>query len=378
MRACPRKPDRAECMALLRTDLPAVRSLQPGTPPPGYGPADIRSAYQLPVGAGRGRTVAIVNAFNYPTAESDLAEYRRTFGLPPCTTANGCFRKVYVTATGEETNVPPPVDSGWALESALDIDAVSAACRACNIVLVQAANDTFGALLNAVEFAREDLGAKFISMSWVDPNGENPVQLVLDQAYFNFPGIAFVAASGDVGGVVHWPAASQYVTAAGGTRLDRVLGRVPGPQFNRPQRWYESAWPGAGSGCSQIQPKPAWQTDPLCPQRTSADVSAVAEPATGLAVYTTTTTPDQQTGWIVVGGTSLSSPLIAAMYALAGEPGPNDRPNSYPYANRRAFWDIDMGITQNCPTGTYLCRAVIGYDGPTGVGSPRGVRGLRP
>ncbi|MEV4453443.1 MULTISPECIES: S53 family peptidase [Streptomyces] len=348
-----------------------MRSLSPGSAPPGYGPADIRSAYQLPRGVGRGQTVAIVNAFDNPNAESDLAVYRRTFKLPPCTTANGCFRKI--NQNGGSTPLPPtqPPGEDWALETALDTDAVSAACPDCKILLVEANDDTFGNLLTAVQQARLQ-GAKFISMSWVDPNGENPVQPTLDQIYFNFPGIAFVAASGDSGFKVHWPAASQYVTGAGGTRLDRVRRPVPGPQRLR-GHWYESAWTGAGSGCSQFQPKPPWQTDTLCLNRTVADVSAVADPGTGLAVYDTF----QVGGWVVVGGTSLSSPLIAASYALAGTPGPNDRPNSYPYAHRRKFWDITQGSNGSCG-GTYLCTAVLGYDGPTGVGTPNGVRGLRP
>ncbi|MFK0256626.1 S8 family serine peptidase [Streptomyces sp. NPDC090445] len=314
--------------------------------------------------------MAIVVAFDNPNAESDLAVYRSTFGLPPCTTANGCFRKINQNGG---TTPPALTDPGWASETALDIDMVSAACPACKILLVEANDDTFGNLLTAVAQARTQ-GAKYISMSWVDANGENNVQPVLDQIYFNHPGIAFVGGSGDVGGVVHWPAASQYVTAAGGTSLRRNFLPVPGPQLLR-LGWYESAWQGSGSGCSQVQPKPAFQNDPLCPRRTSADVSAVADPATGVASYNTF---GGAPGWAVTGGTSASSPLIASMYALAGTPGPTDRPNSYPYAHRLNFWDIDRGVAGPCPSNTYLCRAVRGYDGPTGVGSPRGVFGLRP
>lgn len=361
-RVCQPKHGRVACQSLLRTDLPAVPSLQPGSLPDGLGPPHIRSAYQLPFGAGRGRTVAVILAFHYPTAEADLAEYRRTYGLPPCTTANGCFEQVYATG------VQPAVDSGWALESAIDIQAVSAACPACNIQLVEAASDTIGDLLTAVNVARAS-GTKYISMSWGD--AENPVQPAVDQIYFNFPGIAFVAASGNTGGATQWPAVSQYVTAVGGTSLNQLPNPIPGPQRNRPLGWYETAWSGSGSGCSPFQPKPAWQTDTICPTtRTSADVAAVANPSTGFAVYTTTPTPTNETGWMVVGGTSVASPLVAGMYALAGIPGPNDRPNSYPYANRNAFWDIDMGCA-----GAFC--ATIGYDAPTGVGSPRGVRGLR-
>ncbi|NXY93840.1 S8 family serine peptidase [Streptomyces sp. BR123] len=364
---CTPKPGRATCQSLVRTDLPAVRSLTPGSLPAGYGPPHIRRIYQLPFGGG-GRTVAIVSAFHYPTAEADLAEYRRTYGLPPCTTANGCFDQVYATG------VQPPVDAGWALESAIDIEAVSASCPRCRIVLVEAASDVIGDLLNAVTVARTGVPgvfppAKFISMSWGD--GENPVQPVIDPTYFDFPGVAFVASSGNTGGVPDWPALSKFVTAAGGTRINEVANPVPGPQRTRPRPYYETAWSGSGSGCTQFQPKPVWQADTICPTtRTSVDVSALADPTTGISIYTTTPTPDNQTGWLIAGGTSVASPLIAGIYAQAGNPGPNDRPNSYPYANRRFFWDINVGTAGAFSAG-------LGYDAPTGVGSPRGVRGFR-
>lgn len=364
---CSPAPDTVTCLAELRTDIPAMANSSPdGDNPPGYHPRDIQSAYQLPRNGGYGRTVAIVSAFDNPNAESDLAVYRRTFHLPPCTTANGCFRKI--NQNGGST--PPPLtDPGWATETAVDIEAVSAACPRCRILLVEADTNSLNNMLTAVTQARTQ-GAKFISMSWGLP--EDPGQLTLDQTYFNFPGIAFVAAAGNGGySGFFYPAASQYVTAAGGTTLDRSLQRVPGPQAKR-SGWYESAWSRSGSGCSQIQPKPPFQTDPDCPMRTVGDVSALADPATGFAFYSTFSSP----GWRVIGGTSVSTALIAAMYALAGNPGPADRPNSYPYAHRQAFWDIDQGSTGSCG-GSYLCTAKIGYDGPTGIGTPRGVLGLR-
>lgn len=364
---CSPAPDTVTCLAELRTDIAAMSNSSPdGDNPPGYHPRDIQSAYQLPRDGGYGRTVAIVSAFDNPNAESDLAVYRRTFHLPPCTTANGCFRKI--NQSGGST--PPPLtDPGWATETAVDIEAVSAACPRCKILLVEADTNSLSNMLTAVTQARTQ-GSKFISMSWGLP--EDPGQLALDQTYFNFPGIAFVAAAGNGGfSGFFYPAASQYVTAAGGTSLDRSLQRVPGPQAKR-SGWYESAWSRSGSGCSQVQPKPPFQTDPDCPMRTVGDVSALADPATGFAFYSTFSSP----GWRVIGGTSVSTALIAAMYALAGNPGPADRPNSYPYAHRRAFWDIDQGSTGSCG-GSYLCTAKIGYDGPTGIGTPRGVRGLR-
>ncbi|MFG2294885.1 S8 family serine peptidase [Streptomyces sp. NPDC048603] len=362
---CSPKPGRAACSSLIRTDLPAVRNLAPGTLPEGLGPRDIRSAYQLPFGAGRGRTVALVTAFHYPTAEADLATYRSTYGLPPCTTANGCFDQVF--ATGNQ----PPVDAGWALEAAIDIDAVSAACPACNIVLVEAASDTIGDLLTAVQVARTRFDdntpqAKYISMSWGD--GENNIQPVIDPVYFDFPGVAFVGSSGNTGGVTNWPAISQYVTGVGGTRLNQPF-PIPGPQQNRPGGWYETAWSGSGCGFSAFQPKPPWQ-GAFCNCRTNADVSAVADPLTGIAIYTTTPPPVGPSGWLIAGGTSVAAPLVASMFALAGTPGPNDRPASYPYANPRAFWDIDRGTAGAFSAG-------LGYDLPSGLGSPRGVRGFR-
>lgn len=343
--------------SLIRTDLAAVASLPPGAEPAGETPRTLQRVYRLPIGRGRGQTVAIVVAFDYPTAEQDLAVYRRTFRLPPCTSANGCFRKINQNGG---TTPPPTVDPGWALEAAIDIDAVSASCPRCNILLVEANDDTIANLLTAVDQARIQ-GAKFISMSWGD--AENFVQPVLD-FHFNHPGIAFVAASGNSGfSNQAWPAASPRVTAAGGTRINRTQsGRFLS----------ETAWSGSGSGCSPFQPKPAFQTDPDCPRRTVADISAVADPATGIALYTTTPTPDNQTGWLIAGGTSVATPLIAGMYALAGTPAAGTFPNSYPYARPRSFQDIVVGST-----GSYLCTAVVGYDGPTGIGAPRGVQGLR-
>ena len=191
---CSPSPGAVTCLAELRTDIPATaNSSSDSTNPPGYHPRDIQSAYRLPVHAGAGRTVAVVSAFDNPNAESDLAVYRRTFHLPPCTTANGCFRKI--NQNGGST--PPPLTNpAWATETALDIEAVSATCPRCKILLVEADTNSLSNMLTAVAQARTQ-GAKFISMSWGLP--ENASQPALDQTYFNFPGIAFVGASGNGG-----------------------------------------------------------------------------------------------------------------------------------------------------------------------------------
>ncbi|MET8631006.1 S53 family peptidase [Kitasatospora sp. NPDC004669] len=358
---------RAACLALIRTDLPRLRHPRPDTEPPGYGPRDLQSAYDLPRNGGGDRTVAIVSAFDDRTAESDLAVYRAQFHLPPCTTANGCFRKINQNGG---TTPPPTTDAGWVSETSLDLDAVSAVCPDCpdcHILLVEADDNNFLNLFPAVAQAVTQ-NSKFVSMSW--GASEFPAQTGLD-SFFNLPGTAFVAGSGDSGYPdILYPAASQYVVAAGGTSLHRDRHLVPLLR----RGWSESAWIHGGSGCSRFEPKPPWQHDPGCANRTVADLSAVADEATGIAIYATD--PNTGPSWQVAGGTSVSAPLIAGMYAVAGTPGPNDFPNSYPYARPRAFNDIVTGSTGSCG-GSYLCTALPGYDGPTGIGTPHGVRGLR-
>ncbi|MFH9969882.1 S8 family serine peptidase [Streptomyces mirabilis] len=360
-RVCPQPPgsDRVACQAMVRTDLPRLQSLPPHANPPGYGPRDIRSAYDLN-GRGHGRTVAITVAYHNPNLEGDLAVYRRQFDLPRCTTANGCLRVINQRGG---TTPPSGTDSGWALESALNVDAVSAACPDCRILVVEADNNSLNSVFAAIDQAVAQ-GAKFVSNSYGLP--EFFGEFAFDSTFRDNPGVAFTFSGGDTGyGTKYYPAASPYVTAVGGTSLHRAHNR---------RGWSESVWPGTGSGCSLYEPKPSFQHDPLCANRTMNDVSADADPATGLAVYNTFGSFGQ--GWQVVGGTSLSAPLVASVYALAGNPAPATYPNSYPYARPWAFNDITTGTNDPCG-GTYLCTAVKGYDGPTGIGTPHGVTGLR-
>jgi subtilase family serine protease len=318
-----------------------------------YGPADLQAAYQLPSATkGSGQTVAIVDAFDDPTAESDLAFYRSNYGLPSCTTANGCFRKV--NQNGGTTY--PPFNLGWAEEIALDVEMVSAICPNCHILLVEANDNSFTNLGIAVDRAAL-MGANTISNSY--GGGEFAGEISGD-VHYNHPGTAITASSGDDGFGAQYPAASQFVTAVGGTRL------VQAPTTRR--GWKETAWNGAGSGCSVFEPKPSWQTDPACPRRTIADVSAVADPATGVAVR-------YNGSWFQFGGTSVSSPIIASVYALAGNAATVNY-GSYPYLHtRRNLFDIKKGSNGVCG-GTYLCTAMRGYDGPTGLGSPKGIGGF--
>jgi subtilase family serine protease len=337
--------------------------------PVGLGPTQIQSAYKLAGLSAAGRTVAIVDAYDDPKAESDLATYRSTFGLPPCSTANGCFRKVDQSGAASPL---PAGDYGWAEEISLDLDAVSAACPSCHILLVEANTPTDTDLMTAVDTAVR-LGAVAVSNSY--GGAEDATQLTAD-THLNHPGVAITASSGDSGYGVSWPAASQYVTAVGGTTLATA---------SNARGWTETVWSGAGSGCSAVEPKPAWQTDTGCARRTVADVAADANPSSGLGVYDTYNSCGSNSlcdllislgavqgldGWAQVGGTSLSSPLIASVYALAGNTA-SITYGSYPYSHTAALFDVTSGSNGSCG-GSYLCTGGPGYDGPTGLGTPNG------
>jgi subtilase family serine protease len=312
-----------------------------------------------------------VDAYDDPKAESDLAVYRSTYGLPPCTTANGCFRKVNQAGA---TSPLPAHDFGWAEEISLDLDAVSAACPDCRILLVEANSPEDGPLMTAVDTA-VSLGAVAVSNSY--GGAEAATQLTSD-AHLNHPGVAITASSGDSGYGVSWPASSQYVTAVGGTTLTAAATTARG--------WTESVWSGAGSGCSAYEPKPSWQVDVGCARRTVADVAADADPASGLGVYDTYNSCGSSSlcdillslgllqgldGWAQIGGTSLSSPLVASVYALAGNTAATVY-GSHPYSNPGALFDVTSGSNGRCG-GSYLCTAKPGYDGPTGLGTPNGI-----
>lgn len=318
-----------------------------GGTPAGYGPAQLQAAYGLAAAAaanGAGVTVAVVDAYDYPSAESDLAVYRAQYGLPPCTSASGCFKKV--DQNGGTTY--PRSSSGWATEEALDVDMVSAICPKCNIVLVEANSAQQSDLDIAV-----DTGARLANAVSNSYGGAENASSAND-THYSHPGVSITASSGDNGYGVEFPASSQYVTAVGGTSLHASGGT-----------YTETAWSGAGSGCSAYVAKPSWQTDTGCANRTVADVSAVADPNTGVAVYETF---NRRGGWQVYGGTSVASPIIASVYALGGA-GVAD---GTPYAHTSALHDVTSGSNGSC-AGSYLCTSGAGYDGPTGLGTPNGV-----
>ncbi|AYC40248.1 S53 family peptidase [Streptomyces griseorubiginosus] len=332
------------------------------TTPTGYGPSDLRSAYGLTAAAasgGTGATVAIVDAYNDPNAESDLATYRSYYGLPACTTANGCFKKV--SQTGSTTSLPSS-DAGWSEEISLDLDMVSAIAPNAHILLVEATSPTMANLGKSVNEAVA-LGAKFVSNSY--GGSESSSDTSYDSSYFNHPGVAITVSAGDSGYGAEYPAASKYVTSVGGTALSTA---------SNARGWTESVWKtssteGTGSGCSAYDAKPSWQTDTGCTKRMISDVSAVADPATGVSVYDSY---GITAGWYTFGGTSAAAPIIASVYALAGTPGSSDYPAQYPYKHTSALNDVTSGNNGTCTT-SYFCTARSGYDGPTGWGTPEGV-----
>jgi hypothetical protein len=352
----------AACLALVRTNVAARAGTANAAAAPvgvGYGPANLQSAYNLPSSTnGSGQTVAIVDAFNDPNAASDLAAYRSAWGLPAC--GSGCFS--VVNENGQASPLPASAGtSGWDVEESLDIDMVSATCPLCHIILVEASSATTQDLGTAVNSAVA-LGAKYVSNSY--GGSESSSDPSFDTSYYNHPGVAVTASAGDSGFGVEYPAASPDVVAVGGTSLSTA---------SNSRGWTESVWgssaggEGTGSGCSVDSSKPSWQTDTGCTRRTDNDVAADADPNTGVAVYDTFS----EGGWLEVGGTSASSPMIASVFALAGTPAAGTNPASYLYAHASNLFDVTSGADGSC-SPAYLCTGQAGYDGPTGLGTPNG------
>jgi Subtilase family len=409
----------------------------------GLRPADLHSAYQLPSSPPSTQTIAIVDAYNDPTAEQDLKAYSEEFGLPECTTANGCFKKV--NQSGQAKPLPFPKTKaaleaarkgsraeveeaeraeGWALEISLDIETAHAVCQTCHILLVEAASP-FNSDLSTAENTAVALEANEVSNSWggEEFGGEEPA--------FNHPGVVITASAGDDGylewlghapaepGFVEYPAASPRVFAVGGTRL--LLGA--GGSWSSETVWNDGGerfgeregFGAGGGGCSKSLAAAAWQQELAnwaavgCgTDRAVADVSADADPYTGLAVQNTTVldpedpcTPSPH--WCTIGGTSLASPIVAAVFALAGGAHGVSYPAQTLYRNLAsspaALHDVVVGSNGECnkpfnnKTGTSgcttaeqgadcsseaICLAGTGYDGPTGVGTPAGIGAFAP
>jgi subtilase family serine protease len=336
---------------------PGPRGLPPGTPASalaGLHPADLQDAYDLPSStAGAGQVIGIAVAYDNPRLEADLAVYRSTFGLPACTSANGCFKKI---TPGGLLGGLLSGNQGWGQESSIDVQVASAVCPKCKIVVVEAGSDTPEALLAAAKTAVAN-GATVVSDSYslAESAAEN------DAAYAI--GVPFVFGAGDWGAGAQWPASSSHVISVGGTSLARD-GSARG--------WSETVWAATGGGCSAHVAKPAWQHDAGCATRTSNDIAAYADPNPGVSVYDSYLSSSP--GWRTYGGTSVAAPIVAGAIALAGNGKSKLLDASYIYAHADALNPVASGRNGTC--GTYLCAAGAGYSAPAGNGSPNGINAL--
>jgi hypothetical protein len=348
------------------------------------GPADLRAAYNLTTAStsdGNGVTVAIVDAYGDPSIATDLAQYRSNWSLPACNTSTGAGCLTVLNQAGASSPLPaaPTAASGnltWEDEQALDVEMVSAICPNCHIDLFQANTANVGDLGTAENSAAKV--SKFISNSWsgLDYPGES----ALDNVYFNHPGVVAAFASGDTTpGQPEYPTSSGLVTAVGGTYLQND---------STGTGYTESVWDGqstgsatgTGSGCSSGEGKPSWQTDTGCGNRTENDVAAVADAPFGIDTYSSSGDCNSDGAYAEANdcasyGTSVATPIITAIYALAGTPEANTYPSSYLYQPGHAAGlnDVTSGHVGSCEsTRLYLCTAEKGYDGPTGWGTPNG------
>lgn len=317
---------------------------------PGIQPATLAQWYGFnPTQGGSNQTVAVVVAYDVEKwLPNDLNVYRQTFGLPACTEANGCL-----TFLPQSKKVHPTDPKGlWPLEGAIDAEMVSAVCPNCKIMVAEA-QDQHIANMSVMDDMAAQAGATEISNSWSLPESNGALQYA---SHFVHPGVPITAGAGDGGYAVGFPADVGTVISVGGTTLDLVSQQ-------------ESVWSLTGSGCSTSVAKPSYQTDSGCAYRTLNDVSIVADPATGVAIYTS-----KGGGWLVMGGTSIGSPMIAAMYALQGNGSSVNNAASI-YAHPSDFNAILTGSNGTC-SPLYLCTATGGYSGPSGVGTPHGTGGF--
>nr|HEX4314137.1 S53 family peptidase [Kofleriaceae bacterium] len=342
-------PGGKHCLAQVRVD--GFNHIHADATPQGFGPPDMVSAYKIDT-TKAGGTIGIVDAYDYANAESDLAAYRTQYGLPACTTANGCFKRVNQTGAASPLPAASPSGDDWSVEAALDLDMASAACPKCKLVLIEAQDDQ-GDGLYIGNNAGPTVGANVVSNSWGGPEPTNSASM---ETYFNHAGIGYFVASGDNGNTgtqSDYPSTSAFVTGVGGTSLVKA---------SNTRGWTEGAWSDGGSSCSLHIAKPSFQTQTVCSKRAAADVASVGDPNTGLAVYN-----KANGGWIVVGGTSAASPFVAGVYALYGLNGTGP---SYSYAHAANFFDVTTGTNGSC--STIMCHAGAGWDGPTGNGTPNG------
>jgi hypothetical protein len=331
----------------------------------GYGPPSLQSAYKLPStsAAGLGQTVAVIAAFNDPTAVADLAAYRAAWGQPACATATGAGCLTVVNQNGAPSPLPPAPPGGddWTTPASAEVDTVSAVCPNCHIVLVEASSDAGSGLYVSVNVAA-NLGAKFIAADFSGLESGDDVSE--DTQDFSHPGVVITAPGSD-DGTPWYPASSPDVISVGGTTLTAAANA---------RGWTETAWTDSAGTCSSYETKPAWQTYAGCLRRTTNDVAADGDPNTGVATYDSYS----QGGWFETGGTSIAAAIIAAAYALAGPPAPGTNPASALYAHASSLFDVTSGGPRDGCNPLSLCTAGAGFDGPTGLGTPNGIAAFQP
>lgn len=335
-------------------------------------PGQLHKAYGLPLTSPVPQTIAVVVAYDAPTAAADLRTFTRSFGIRTCSASSGCFRKVNQRGAGAPLPGPDPTGGNWVAEAALGVQTARGVCQNCRILLVEADSDSRADFSLAVETAVRLRADEIVTAFVGSDDGSS-------RGAYDHPGVAIIAATGEDGffeGAM-FPAALPGVVAVGGTRLS--LGS--GGSYVRETVWNDGPGQVTSSGCSSFSSAPSWQVAEArsvgCgAQRSIADVSAAASP--GADIYTSTTVVGLR-GWIEAGGTSFASPLIAAVFALAGGVPPGTAAPALLYANRRAHTgglrDVTSGSNGSCATA--ICRARAGYDGPTGLGTPFGLRGFR-
>ena len=381
-----------ECFGWMRTDVQLNAGVMPqvegATTCPfsqGYCPIDLQEAYHLPsLTKGAGEVVAIVDAYNYPHANADLEVYRKTMGLKACDTKTKCLRIVNQNGNPSPLPGPPPASQDWRGEQSLDLDMVSAICPNCKILLVETNNNNTNNLYAGVKTAAH-VHMKYISASWGGPEagGDNPI--------FHQQGVIITAAAGDNGGGGSYggpaqPCSYTYVVCVGGTYLARAHNK---------RGWTEDVWNdftfsgcsgpcgATGSGCSVVIPKPSWQTDTGCRMRSEADISADASLRTPVIVYNSEEPCTPPQCFFLFGGTSASTPMIAAAFALAGN-GPKLTGAAHIWIHHKGNINdvikgnnIDPHLGVNCASSVkYICFARAGFDGPTGWGTPYGIGAL--
>ncbi len=330
-----------------------------------YTPKQIKIAYGLPSTGGSG-TIAIVDAYNAPNALHDFNVFSGQFGLPvePSTSVTSSKNKVFqvIYANGSE----PASNGGWAQEESLDIEWAHAIAPNAKIVLVEAAGDTFSDLMQAESVAASTAGVKEVSNSW--GGGEFSEESVFDD-YFVHPGVVFFASAGDSGGARSWPALSPNVVNCGGTSLYlNSTGERTSP---------ETSWSDSGGGPSAFEPRPAYQeaiASLVGSVRGGPDIAFDANPYTGVLVYDSFSNGGIS-GWLVFGGTSVSSPCLAGAANLANHQRTSsaDELKNLIYlsyaSDRSRYYDITSGSA-----GSFHCES--GWDFVTGVGTLHGDAGI--